>query len=215
MTVSRKKELEIILSKMRSSPSPKIELEQYTTPSRIAAEMLFLAGFVNNDIYGKRILDLGSGNGCLAIGSKLMGAHQVVGVEIDLNSIRIALENMVTANLKRDEISWINGPIEIMAPHFNTVIMNPPFGTRKEHADRDFLEKAIEVADVVYTIHKKSTREYLVEYIRSMGRKVDVVLQMTLDIPHIYSFHNKQKAVIEVDLFRITKLVKSSEHGAR
>jgi predicted RNA methylase len=215
MNISRKKDLEILLSKLKSSPSPKIELEQYTTPLRIAAEMLFLAGFVNNDIYGKRILDMGSGNGCLAIGAKLMGADQVVGVEIDLDNIRIALENAVTVDLKKDEISWINGPIETVAPHFDTVIMNPPFGTRKEHADRDFLEKAIEVADVVYTIHKKSTRKYLLEYIRSMGRRVDAVFQMALDIPHIYNFHNKRKKIIEVDVFRIIKVVDSSEPEAR
>ena len=188
---------------LKSSTSPKIKLEQYTTPPKVASELLFLAGFINDDIHGKRILDLGSGNGCLAIGAKLMGAKEVIGVEIDPDNVKLAKENVAKIGVK--EITWINAPIEAILPRFDTVIMNPPFGTRNEHADRDFLEKAMKVSDVVYSIHKKSTRQYLIKYVESRHREVASILQMKLEISHTYEFHTKWKEIIEVDLFRITK----------
>jgi len=197
-----KKKLEILLSKLKSSTSPKIMLEQYTTSPKVASELLFLAGFVNNDIKDKNVLDMGSGNGCLAIGAKIMGAKEVTGIEIDNDNIKIAQKNAATLGV---EINWINSSIDVVLPHFDTIIMNPPFGTRREHADKDFLQKAMELGDTVYSIHKKSTRQYLIKYIRSKNREVDTLLQMQMEIPYTYEFHIKKREIIEVDLFRIIK----------
>ncbi|CAN0900116.1 rRNA N6-adenosine-methyltransferase METTL5 [Linum grandiflorum] len=42
----------------------------------------------------------------------------------------------------------------------DTVVMNPPFGTRKKGADMDFLSAALKIASqAVYSLHKTSTRE--------------------------------------------------------
>lgn len=42
----------------------------------------------------------------------------------------------------------------------DTVVMNPPFGTRKKGADMEFLSAAMKVASqAVYSLHKTSTRE--------------------------------------------------------
>lgn len=37
--------------------------------------------------------------------------------------------------------------------------MNPPFGTRNAGIDTAFVVKAMEVANVAYSLHKTSTRE--------------------------------------------------------
>ena len=202
MLTFKKRDLEILLSTLASFRCPRIMLEQYTTPPRVASEMLFLAGFINDDIRDRRVLDLGSGNGCLAIGAKLTGAKETVGIEIDPNIIRLATENARKIGV---DIEWINAPIDVVLPSFDTILMNPPFGTRREHADREFLQKAMETGEVIYSIHKTSTREYLVKYIHSMKRRVDTLLQMKLEIPHSYEFHTKRNRLIEVDLFRITR----------
>lgn len=49
---------------------------------------------------------------------------------------------------------------ESMAKKFDTVIMNPPFGTKhKQGLDMAFLKRAINLAEnVVYSLHKTSTR---------------------------------------------------------
>jgi len=45
----RKKELEIILTKLQPNPNPKILLEQYSTPPEIAANLLYMAAYVSAD----------------------------------------------------------------------------------------------------------------------------------------------------------------------
>ena len=202
MQTFKKRNLEMLLSTLTSFECPRIMLEQYTTPPRVASEMLFLAAFINDDIRDRRVLDLGRGNGCLALGAKLTGAKEAVGVEIDPNIIRLAIENARKIGVN---IEWINAPIDVVLPPFDTIIMNPPFGTRREHTDREFLEKAMEIGEVIYSIHKTSTRNYLIKYIHSMKRRVDTLLQMKLEIPYLYKFHTKRKGLIEVDLFRITR----------
>ena len=59
---------------------PKPELEQYSTPVDIVAEMIKLAN-AQGDLSGN-VVDLGCGTGRLAIGAALLGA-EVTGYEID------------------------------------------------------------------------------------------------------------------------------------
>ena len=42
---------------------------------------------------------------------------------------------------------------------FDTVVMNPPFGTRNTGIDTIFLLDAMKISSVVYSLHKTSTRE--------------------------------------------------------
>jgi len=198
--VLRKKKLEILLSKLKSLEFPKMELEQYSIPANLAAEMLYIAGSIYNDIYGKSVLDLGTGAGRLAIGAHLLGAKRVVGVDVDPSAIAIARRNGVEVGVK---IEWIIADIEAIRGSFDTVIMNPPFGTRVRHKDRVFLSKALDVGKVVYSLHKRSTRRYLLDFIASRGGIIHGLFEFDLEIPHMFSFHEEEKYSVEVDLYRI------------
>ncbi|MBT8171965.1 hypothetical protein KJN74_03755, partial [Candidatus Bathyarchaeota archaeon] len=57
----RKRDLERILSEINSNPLPKAYLEQYTTPSNVAADTLHLATYVYDDIIEKTVTELGCG----------------------------------------------------------------------------------------------------------------------------------------------------------
>jgi len=200
MKVLRKKRLEILLSKLKSLQFPKMELEQYSIPANLAAEMLYIASSIYDDIYGKSVLDLGTGAGRLAIGAHLLGAKRVVGVDVDPSAIAIARNNGVEVGIK---IEWIIADIEAIRGSFDTVIMNPPFGTRMRHKDRVFLSKALDVGKVVYSLHKRSTRRYLLDFITSRDGVVQGLFELNLEIPHIFSFHEEEKYSVEVDLYRI------------
>ena len=89
----RKLDLERFLSKVAPQPNPKVHLEQYTVSEQIAANMLYIAAYANNDIVGKSVLDLGCGTGRLALGALFVGAKEVVGVDIDRLAIKTAHEN--------------------------------------------------------------------------------------------------------------------------
>src|SRR3989338_8422027 len=88
-----KKQLEIILSKLKPIENPKPTLEQYTIPSNLAADILHFA-YLSGDIEGKVVFDFGCGTGRLAIGALLLGAEEVVGIDNDYKVLETAEENL-------------------------------------------------------------------------------------------------------------------------
>ncbi len=148
----RKLDLERFLSQVASQPSPKVHLEQYTVSEQIAASMLYVAAYVNDDIVGKSVLDLGCGTGRLALGALFVGANDVVGVDIDRLAIQTANENSKNICLA-DAVQWVLGDLSVVVGRFNTVLQNPPFGVQAREADRAFLAKALEVSNCVYSLH--------------------------------------------------------------
>lgn len=195
-----KRHLEIKLGKLKILETPQLRLEQYPVSARVAAELLFMAGFEHHDLRGE-IIDLGTGTGRLAIGAVMMGSRRVVGVDVDESSIALARENATAAGV---QIEWVISNIKDIKGRYDTVIMNPPYGTRSPHLDVQFLERAFELAPVSYSIHKSSTREFLRLFIGKRNRRVDAVRSMSLDIPHLFPFHHKKWESVEVDLYRIT-----------
>ena len=113
------------------------ELEQYSTPPDIALEIIKKVNTSGN-LSGK-VADLGCGTGRLAIAAAILGAN-VTGFEIDEEAINIAKIYSEHNNL---EIEWINQAIEGIEDNFDTVIMNPPFGSQRPGADRILLEQAM------------------------------------------------------------------------
>jgi len=197
-TVS-KRQLEIQLGKLNILQAPKLGLEQYPISPEVAAELLYMAGFEHHDLHGE-IIDLGTGTGRLAIGAALMGSKKIVGVDVDKRSIALARENAMAAGVR---VEWVVSDINEVVGRYDTVIMNPPYGTRSPHLDVRFLERAFELAPVVYSIHKSSTRKFLEPFIAKRNRRVDGLRSMSLDIPHLFPFHRKKWENVQVDLYRI------------
>ena len=169
MYIKSRKELEIILSTLKGFRRPKESLEQWQTPSDIAAVMLFEA-LLRKDIKNKIVIDLGSGTGVLALGAALLGAKKVYGVEIDAEAISVAMEN-----LSYLETIYGKLPVEFICCDVNefsirgdSVVMNPPFGLKKasRHADLFFLSRAFSLAKKIYSLHHYSekSRKFLSRY---------------------------------------------------
>jgi len=196
-----KRLLEIQLGKLKILQKPNLKLEQYPVSSEVGSELLYMAGFEHNDLDG-RVLDLGTGTGRLAIGAALMGAEAVVGVDVDAQALALAKDNAETAKVR---VEWVRSDIEKVSGKFGAVIMNPPYGTRTSHADTHFLEKALQLAPGVYSIHKSSTRDFLLHFMTKLGAQVDQVRSMRMDIPHMFEFHEKKRETVEVDLYRIIR----------
>ena len=196
-----KRLLEIQLGKLKILQKPNLKLEQYPVSSEVGSELLYMAGFEHNDLDG-RLLDLGTGTGRLAIGAALMGAEAVVGVDADAQALALAKDNAETAKVR---VEWVRSDIEKVSGKFGAVIMNPPYGTRTSHADTRFLVKAVQLAPVVYSIHKSSTRDFLVRLVTRSGCQVDQIRSMRMDIPHMFEFHEKKRETVEVDLYRIIR----------
>lgn len=87
---------------------------------------------------------------------------------------------------------------------FDTVVLNPPFGTRSKGMDMKFLKIAARMASrAVYSLHKSSTREYILKKATSWGYEPEVVAELRYDLKQSYSFHKRQSKDIAVDVIRL------------
>ena len=127
--------------------NPKPELEQYTTPVDITLEVIKQANSLGH--LSGNVADFGCGTGRLAIGAAMLGA-KVTGYEIDEDALMIAIDYSKKNDL---DIKWVNMAIENISESYDTVLMNPPFGSQRPGADAIFLEKALNVSSNIWTIH--------------------------------------------------------------
>lgn len=197
----RKKHLAMLLSRLEGFPQPKPELEQYRTPGDVAAELLWLAHSFG-DMAGKTVADLGAGTGVLSIGAALLGAEKVYAVEADEKALEVAKRNARSLGIE-EKIEFINSDVSEFSSRVDTVVMNPPFGSQKKHADRPFLMKAFEVADVVYSIHlaKPEVRNFIEKFSADWGFRATRLKTVPFGIPAQFFFHRKRLERILVDLY--------------
>jgi putative methylase len=218
----RKLDLELFLSTVAVNPSPKVNLEQYTISESIAATMLYIAAYTNNDIIEKMVLDLGCGTGRLALGAAFLGAERVVGVDVDKSALAVAVENTRKAGLTTTA-EWVVGDIGAVVGGFDTVMQNPPFGVQTRNADRAFLVKALEVGKRVYSLHNHpevdkhlikmlkagkgivevSPSPFLKRFIEEHNGAVQAVYALLMSIPKMFDFHTKERHDFVIDLYVI------------
>lgn len=87
---------------------------------------------------------------------------------------------------------------------FDTIIMNPPFGTKHNAGmDVQFLKQAFKMSkNTVYSLHKTSTRHHILKVAESCGVKGEVLAEMKYDLPSTYKFHKKSSVDICVDFLK-------------
>jgi putative methylase len=206
----RKKQLEIILQKLKEPTLPKPSLEQYTITGNLASEILNLA-CLHGDIEDKIVFDFGCGSGRLTIGAAMLGAKLVVGIDIDKSVIKIAKENLKRHEIyvsKKLPVFFVVCDIKNWFGKADTIVQNPPFGIQNPHADRLFLERALECGKRIYSLHRggyKKTREFLTKLIEGCGGEVERILKFKFTIPYMFKFHKKPKVSYSVDLYIIKK----------
>ncbi len=199
--ISRKRRLEIVLQKLKPVRTRTPALEQYSTPAGIATDIVWEA-FNAGDIVGKKVVDLGCGNGVFAIGAKLMGASETVGIDIDEAAIEVARENAESLTL---EIDFRVAEVREITGRFDTVLQNPPFGAQTKHADRAFIEKALELAPRTYSLHNAGTERFIENLASSLGGTCVPVKSYKLEIPYAFEFHRKSVETIPVVLLRFDR----------
>ena len=142
------------------------------------------------------IADLGCGTGRLAIGAALLGA-KVTGYEIDDKALELAKNYSKEHNL---DIKWVNLAIENIDKKYDTVIMNPPFGSQRPGADRTFLNKALDISTNIWTIHMAETNKFIKEFVELKSGKIVSAYEFNFPIKNTMPFHTKdvdnQKAIL-------------------
>mgnify|MGYP001559092470 CR=1 FL=1 len=196
--------LAIALSKLEGFSEPKVRQEQYLMDSEVGASMLWNA-YLLGDVEGKVIADLGCGTGILGIGALLQGAKQAIFVDSDEKALETAKKNL--SKVKSEgyglgKARFTCQDIKKIKIKANVVLQNPPFGTKVNHADIPFLEKALETAPVVYSFHKSESKEFLERFSAKKNAQITHVWDFKFPLKASLPFHRRQIHRIDVSCFR-------------
>jgi putative methylase len=197
----KQKEIEMILQKVPTYERPNPFIEQYMTPANIAADIMYTA-CQYGDIQDKKVVDLGCGTGIFSFGAKLANAKEVLGIDIDEEAIKIAKDY---AKKNKEDIKFQVKDVKDVDIKCDTVIMNPPFGAQKSNrwADRRFIEKGFEIADVIYSLHLSKTIDFIEKMISSLDGEISYYKKYDFPIKHSFSFHSKKSQKVDITLIRI------------
>ena len=198
--------LEMRLERLEGFERPTARLEQYQTPAPVAARLLHHAA-MQGAIEGRRVCDLGCGTGILACGAALLGASAVTGIDIDPGAIDVARRNagmlgvtveFLAADVRSPDVDWAGLACD-------TVVMNPPFGAQKAHADRPFIDRALELAGVVYGIFNEGSTPFVAAYTEGRAT-IDEVIRCAFPLKRTFAHHRKERVDITVEVIRLGRI---------
>ena len=206
MAIRSKRDLEVILSKLKSFEKPSLQLEQYPTPSNIAAEWVWSMA-MKREVAGKTIVDAGCGPGIIGLGLLLLGARKIIFIDKDQEALNLCQQNYNTLQQEYEigAAEFIAHDFSLFDGEADLVVQNPPFGTKQEHADKKFLEKAFSIAPLVYSMHKWSTQKFVEAVCKDFSFRITEVWRYEFPIKATFSFHEKPKQIIDVGLWRMEK----------
>ena len=196
--MNSKKELEKTLSQLQPVDSPKANLEQYPTPANIAAEVVWFA-YMQGDIENKIIADLGCGNGILGIACLLLNSKRVFFLDADNQALVNTKQNLERLGLakfilRREQVSNFKEKTD-------TIVQNPPFGVQNQHADREFVIKAMESANKIYSFHKLESEKFISALTRDYNFTIEHVLKFKFPLKKTQEFHTKEVHYVDVGCF--------------
>lgn len=186
-----------------ADPTP--VLEQYPTPSEVAAHLVHVAD-LQGDLDDRTVIDLGTGTGMLALAAACRTPKRVVGVEIDPEALALARANERRVDTPT-AVEWVLA--DATDPPFRstgaTALMNPPFGAQRgnEHADRRFLASASELAAVSYSIHNAGSRTFVESFADDRSGTVTHAFEVTLDVDRQFAFHDDARRELPAEAYRI------------
>ncbi|MEM0468198.1 MAG: METTL5 family protein [Pyrobaculum sp.] len=202
---SSKRELAIFIDSLPGFKKPKIYLEQYPTDGELVATAVwdaYMRGLLG------RVLDLGCGTGRFAIAAAAMGARHVVCLDLDIDAVQIA--KTAGGGLSIDFVIG-DAAMPPLRERFDVVFQNPPFGIwAGRGADLVFLNSAVGLGGVVYTIHKLATLDYVAQWAKRRSLSIEVLEKAVLKIKPSYPHHRKKIHRVEVFLAVVKKKLRKN-----
>jgi len=204
--VKSQRDLSRELSNIKQFENPLWKLEQYETPTHIAADWIWEMAS-RSEVAGKIILDAGCGPGILGLGLLLMGARKIYFVDKDEAAMKICMENYnkLKEEYEIGEAEFILHDITLFDEQVDVVVQNPPFGTKEVHADKAFLEVAFKSTGVIYSMHKYSTKKFVEAISKDYGFTITDIWRYDFPIKAKFEFHQKPVKSVDVGLWRMEK----------
>ncbi|MEO2154750.1 MAG: methyltransferase [Nanoarchaeota archaeon] len=214
------KQVEIEISKFKDFKRPKLKLEQYSTPPQVIKEFLV---FIENDLLNLLeksreknekviIVDACAGTGFLALSIALyyyfmetnLDNFVFVFIEKDKEAVEILKENIkyFENNFSKLNYKIVNEDLfnidskEIRA---DFLVMNPPFGVQGKIKDKNFLNKALKLSNIVISFHTANS----IKFLEKNFCLIDYII-VDYPIKQLFWFHNKNKKDIKVLIAKVS-----------
>ncbi len=196
----RRSELIRVLARIPPPAPARADLEQVITPPEAAADLLFAAERWNG-LSGRSVLDLGCGTGRLAIAAALLGARPVHAVEIDARLLEVARGAAEAAGA---EVAFHSADVRAWEDPAEIVLMNPPFGAQRRHADRPFWDRALALARrSVHAFALADSRSFIAARAVARGAHVLETQPVAWELPRTFPHHTRRRVTIAVDRWAI------------
>jgi putative methylase len=192
-----------LIRKLEAVPAfahPRPDLEQVVTPSEAAATLLDSAAR-HSGLEGSSVADLGCGTGRLAIGAALLGATRVVGVDLDPEVLSAARTAAETAGVACE---FVQSDVGAWERHADVVVMNPPFGAQRKHADRPFWDAGLMIAGrALYAFALEDSRTFIARRAVARGARIIETQPVPWTLARTFPHHTHPRVPISVDLWAI------------
>jgi predicted RNA methylase len=113
----------------------------------------------------------------LTAGALLLSSAHNTGLDLDPDALTQSQRNLAPlgpVDLLRGDVACFPSSLTC-----DTVLMNPPFGTRVAGIDMRFLEYAAQIANTaVYSLHKTATRAHVLKRGAELGLEGTVVAEL-------------------------------------
>jgi len=197
------------LESLKLPDNPDSNLEQYFTPPKFALNFIKKV-----DVKNLTILDLASGPGVLGLCALLLGAKKVFMLDIDSKAITVSKKNY---DFLKNKFNWIgdcefiNKDISLLKKsellEIDVCLINPPFGTTDNNKKLDviFLKKAMKLSNVVLTMHKTASKDFIKQVINDSNFKLFIEEDFLFPIYKIYNHHKSDVVKVLVTLFILKK----------
>ncbi len=130
------------------------------------------------------------------------------GIDIDEKALEIARLNAekfaVTASFLQAEITSSTK----LPGRWDTIIMNPPFGAQVLHADRVFIDCAIDAGNEIYMIANTGSIPFVRSYVKDRAN-IRETIEAVLPIRHCFHFHRKEVRNIRVEIIHMNRCATS------
>jgi len=200
----KQRSLAMILSSLPEHPCNSAELEQYSTSGDIAA-MLTMEILSRGDLDDDSVVvDLGAGNGIFGISTALVGASQVVLVEIDQSACAVAFEAIKKVDMGDVvEVMCCSVDASFDLTGVDLVISNPPWGLQTPKADRPFLEAMIRSGATCYLVHSAEAT-HIEPFFERSGWGVERWWEADFALPAKFSHHSRRQSRTRAAFWRLT-----------
>ena len=198
-----KEALRIVLSKFASYLNPKVELEQYITPTEVVLDWFdFLWELKNRK--NLTSADFGAGTGRLTAMLAFLGFKEIYAIEKDKDAFLVLNYNIKTF-LKNylDRIHLINDDLRNFNEEVDVVVSNPPFGSKRRGQDRIFIGKSLQLSKVAYMLANPLSLPLYEKLAEEWSKKVKVIRVYKFRIERQYPFHRLKEKTYKVALCKI------------